>query len=419
VFRSRPSFSIPSTYRSACFLLLTVILFTGCLEETSAPASGPPPQSYVAVGNSLTAGFQSGGLRSDWQRQSYPALLARQMGVADFQLPIIDTPGIGSRKIAGLNTVPLFVDGTGSITTRLLGRPPTQLLTNARLERPYNNLGIPGATTRDFLHAYDSSSGQDKGNGFFNIVLRGGLFQNSTMLRQAVKLQPSVLTLWIGNNDILGGVTAGTIIEGVTVTPTAFYAGMMDAALDTLMRETHARIFMANIPSIVTIPYVTTVPTYVFNPATFQPAVDTSVRFLTEETGVKYVLLSALPDITAKKGIPLALGGTGVALGAGLTLTEAEASTAEALTEGYNAYLKAKAEANPNRLVLVDVNALLKRLTAGEIAGLTSTFILLDPAHSAFSLDGIHPNSKGQKQIANLYLGSINAAMGTSYPLVE
>jgi lysophospholipase L1-like esterase len=419
VFRSLSSSSTPSTYRATCFLLLTVFLITGCFDDASGPASGPPAQTYVAVGNSLTAGFQSGGLRSDWQRQSYPALLARQMGVADFQLPIIDTPGIGSRKIAGLNTVPLFVDGTGSITTRLLGRAPTQLLTNSRLQRPYNNLGIPGATTRDFLHAYDSGSAQDKGNGFFNIVLRGGLFQNSTMLRQAVKLYPSILTLWIGNNDILGGVTAGTVIEGVTVTPTAFYADMMDAALDTLMRETDARIFMANIPSIVTIPYVTTVPTYVFNPATFQPAVDTSVRFLTEETGVKYVLLSALPDITAKKGIPLALGGTGVALEAGLTLTEAEAATAEALTDGYNAYLRAKADANPGRLTLVDVNSLLKRLTAGEIAGLTSTFILLDSAHSAFSLDGIHPNSKGQKQIANLYLGTINAAMGTSYPLVE
>jgi len=36
--------------------------------------------SYVAVGNSLTSGFQSGGLREDWQRESYPALIAKQMG---------------------------------------------------------------------------------------------------------------------------------------------------------------------------------------------------------------------------------------------------------------------------------------------------------------------------------------------------
>jgi lysophospholipase L1-like esterase len=404
---------------SSSFLLLTAVLISGCFDDASGPETPTDGETYVAVGNSLTAGFQSGGLRSEWQRQSYPALLARQMGSPDFQMPLIDSPGLGNRRIAGQATVPLYLDASGAITTRLLGRPVAELLLNSRLERPYNNLGVPGATTRDFLRAHDSSSAQDKSNGFFNIVLRGGLFQNSTMLRQAIKLRPSIMTLWLGNNDILGGVIDGTVTEGATVTPVSAYTAMMDAALDTLLRETDARIFMANIPSIITIPYVTTVPTYVFNPATFQPAVDTSVRFLTEETGVKYVLLSALPDITAKIGIPERLGGTGEPLDADLTLTVAEAATADALTEGYNAYLRAKAEANPDRLALVDVNALLKRLTAGEIAGLTSAFILLDSAHSAFSLDGIHPNSKGQKQIANLYLETINQVMGRSYPLAE
>lgn len=413
------SISTTSSSSSSSFLLLTVILISGCFDDASGPETRPGAETYVAVGNSLTAGFQSGGLRSEWQRQSYPALLARRMGSPDFQLPLIDTPGIGSRRIAGQTTIPLFLDATGTIATRLLGRPVTELLSNSRLERPYNNLGVPGATTLDFLQAHDSGSAQDRSNGFFNIVLRGGLFQNSTMMRQAIKLRPSLMTLWLGNNDILGGIIDGTVIVGVTVTPVAAYTALMDAALDTLLRETTAHIFMANIPSIVSIPYVTTVPTYVFDPATFRPAVDTATRFITEEAGVRYVLLSALPDITAKKGIPEALGGTGQALEAELTLTEAEAATADALTEGYNAYLRAKAEANPDRITLVDVNALLMRLTAGEIAGLTSTFILLDSARSAFSLDGIHPNSKGQKQIANLFLGAINQAMNRSYPLVE
>ena len=398
---------------------LTAVLVSGCFDDASGPESQAGAETYVAVGNSLTAGFQSGGLKSEWQRQSYPALLAGQMEIRDFQMPLIDTPGIGTRRIAGQATVPLFLDASGAITTRLLGKPVAQLLSNSRLQRPYNNLGVPGATTLDFLRAHDSGSAQDKSNGFFNIVLRGGLFQNSTMLRQAIKLRPDLMTLWLGNNDILGGIIDGTVIEGMTVTPVAAYSALMDAALDTLLRETTARIFIANIPSIVSIPYVTTVPTFIFNPATFQPAVDTSTRFLTEEAGVRYVLLSALPEITAKNGIPGTLGGTGQALGAKLTLTESEAATADALTDGYNAYLRAKAEAHPDRLTLVDVNALLKRLTAGEIAGLTSTFVLLDSARSAFSLDGIHPNAKGQKQIANLFLQSINGTMARDYPLLE
>ena len=85
------------------------------------------------------------------------------------------------------------------------------------------------------------------------------------MLRQAVRLQPKVMTLWLGSNDILGGVTAGTVVEGATVTPVAAYTALMDLALDTLLRETKAHIFIANIPSIVTIPYVTTVPKVVID----------------------------------------------------------------------------------------------------------------------------------------------------------
>ncbi|MEO6094597.1 MAG: hypothetical protein ABIW76_02610 [Fibrobacteria bacterium] len=59
------------------------------------------------------------------------------------------------------------------------------------------------------------------------------------------------------------------------------------------------------------------------------------------------------------------------------------------------------------------------RLTAGEIAGLTSNFILLDSSHSALSLDGIHPNAKGQKQIANLFLQTINGTLVRDHPLLE
>src|SRR5690606_2733377 len=358
--------------------LATVILIAGCFDSGSEPGTGPAPQVYVAVGNSLTAGFQSGGLRSDWQEQSYPALLARQMGIPDFQLPLIDSPGVGTRSIAGQAAIPLFLDSIGTITTKLLGRPVSELLSNSRLERPYNNLGVPGATTRDFLYAYDSNTAQAPGNGLFNIVLRGGLFRNAGMMRQAIKLQPEIMTLWIGNNDILGGITNGTVIEGVSVTPLAAYADMMDRALDTLLRETSAHIFLANIPSIVTIPFVTTVPTYVFDPKTFQPAIDTATKFLTAEADVEYVLLPALSEIAERKGIPQTMGGTGTPLAGTMTLTRAEAAAADALTEGYNAYLSAKAASNPDRLTLVDINVLLSRLAAGEIAGLTSNFVLLD-----------------------------------------
>src|SRR5947207_2760656 len=45
-----------------------------------APATGEIFKSYVAIGNSITAGYQSGGINDSTQRQSYARLLALSMG---------------------------------------------------------------------------------------------------------------------------------------------------------------------------------------------------------------------------------------------------------------------------------------------------------------------------------------------------
>jgi lysophospholipase L1-like esterase len=371
---------------------------------------------YVAVGNSLTSGFQSAGLRGDWQEASYPALIADAMGSDDFQLPLIDTPGIGTRTVNGRPATPLMLEGN-AITVKPLTRPIGEMLLNYALPRPYNNLGVPGATTLDFLRAYNQATAQDPTNAYFNMILRAEMFQNATMLRQAIRLRPKVMTLWLGSNDILGGVTSGTVVEGSTVTPVAVYTALMDLALDTLLRETKADIFIANIPSIVTIPYVTTVPKVVID-ANFQPVLinGSPVPLLTQESNVKYVLFPALAAFQRGIGIPAALGGAGTPLPGDLTLTEAEAAIADRLTDGYNAYLKRKA--CNSRLTLVDINQLLLDVKNGNIPGLTSTHPLLDPAGTAFSLDGIHPNTRGYRFVANRFIEAINGALHKKFPKV-
>jgi lysophospholipase L1-like esterase len=391
------------------------LVLTACF-DSSSDSAGDAKTVYVAIGNSLTAGFQSGGLRADWQKASYPVLLAEQMGITDFQIPVIDSPGIGSAKGPnGETKSPLFLDpGTHSPKDSILAGDPKALLSNRALGRPYNNLAVPGATTLDISTAYNDSSSQSKTNGYFNIVMRGAVLNNTTMLRQAISLNPDILTMWVGSNDILGGITAGTIIVGTTVTPTAIYKVLMERLFDSLLTQTHARIFVANIPAITSIPFVTTIPRFVFSPTTF--AVDTTQPLLTEETDVKYVLLPALGEILKGTGFPVAAGGNGTKLAANLTLTVTEAEAAAKLVEEYNAYLKEKTDSKPDRLTLVDVNGLLNKLTAGGVPDLSGKFYLFDAAHTAFSYDGVHPNSKGYRQVANLYLDAINSTLNKSFP---
>ena len=51
--------------------------------------------NYVALGDSMTAGFASASMMDWYQDRSYPALLANQAGTALFEQPYISQPGIG------------------------------------------------------------------------------------------------------------------------------------------------------------------------------------------------------------------------------------------------------------------------------------------------------------------------------------
>src|SRR5881275_411809 len=72
---------------------------------------------YVALGDSLTAGFSSGSINQNFQATSYPALLARQFGITDFQQPLVSPPGLpGLLQLTPLAPTPVIAptEGTGS-----------------------------------------------------------------------------------------------------------------------------------------------------------------------------------------------------------------------------------------------------------------------------------------------------------------
>ncbi len=63
-----------------------------------AAAQAPNFTKYVAIGDSYGAGYTSGCVVGRDQQFSYPATLARQFGISDFQQPTVSDPGIGGSK---------------------------------------------------------------------------------------------------------------------------------------------------------------------------------------------------------------------------------------------------------------------------------------------------------------------------------
>ncbi|HQU33711.1 MAG: hypothetical protein B7Z68_00060 [Acidobacteria bacterium 21-70-11] len=392
---------------------------------------------YVALGDSLTAGVVSNGSVESNQKNSYPALIARQAGVATFQQPLVSAPGLPPLlQLVALNITPLGVSPDIEMAPGM-GAP-----LNATLPTPYNNLGVDGFSSTDVLtrtgniqnfaadlQAYAAGK-TGKAPAFADLVLRFPVFPGTstpaTALAQAIALQPTFVTAWIGADDVLGTVLTGVVLDGVTMTPAAVFQSNYTTILGALRQASpNAPIVVGNIPDVETIPFVTTIKPYIVNPAT-----GTHIPLLGENgplTEQDYVTLLASPLLAKGIGIPAAAGGTGqplpegsvdaTGLHSGVVLRAAEISAIKARTADLNGIISAVAAQVGAKVV--DFNAVLADLkTNGRIVGgikLTSDFL----TGGIFSYDGVHPQSLGYAIIANEWIKVINAGFGTKLPEVS
>lgn len=217
-------------------------------------------RSYVAIGNSLTAGFMNGALGVEGQNCSYPRLLAVQAGVGgEFQQPLVAAPGIfrpGSveGRIELVRFSPITIERA----------MPAGAPLNAGLGTPYGNLGVPGALAVEALDARSRATSRTD-NPFFDFVLRG----RGTWSEQVAEREATFVTVWLGNNDVLGYVVSGGEAQGLP-TPAAEFAAAYEALIARLL-ETTDRIVLLNIPPVTVIPYLAAVPTVVVDPGTLVP----------------------------------------------------------------------------------------------------------------------------------------------------
>src|SRR5207245_9915049 len=123
-----------------------------------------------------------------------------------------------------------------------------------------NNLAVPGATAGDGL-----ARRTDQG-GLHDIIRRG----LGTQVQQASALRPTAITLWIGNNDVLGAALRGRAVDGLTLTPTATFRTVYGQIVSAL-KGTGAFIVAANLPAVTAIPFVTTIKPYLTTPSTRVP----------------------------------------------------------------------------------------------------------------------------------------------------
>lgn len=409
--------------RTPFWLFAAALLILGaCSEDT--PVGDPnlgslDPTTYVAIGNSITAGYQSGALFQEGQTYSFPNLIAQALGSADFQQPLMPYPGTGELRV--LETLyPSAKIGTLGQTQNL----PTNIL----LARPYNNLGIPGAIVWD---AIDTSSAieraQQRSNPFYMFILRDQNAFGKSMIDQAARLNPTVLTFWLGNNDVLGyatsGGTRGTNLGGGGIPPRTLPTerAVFEIAIQTAFAKIKqmmptTKVLVADIPDPTATPFFTTVPRTLPKPGT--PSIQMNIYYKNKEgqTGTvgenDYVLL------TAQQKLQLLIGlSPSNPLESEYVLDNAEMSIALQAIADYNNILRTQAELHG--FVYVEMNAFLNQVrnTGFDIAGehYTPKFI----SGGMFSLDGIHLSARGNAAVANKFIEAMNAAYGANIRYVN
>ena len=453
-------------------LAFGVLYISGCGDDDDVIVNPPPAFStgtanfamYVAIGNSLTAGFQSNALSQRDQVWSFPSMLAKQVQAAGtFEQPLIKNPGIGGR-LRLLNLAPTIVSETSV-------DPVAASNLNIALPRPYNNLGIPGSILFDMADETDFGvKSVARGNPFFSLVLRNPAL-GTNVINQARTLQATFVTVWIGNNDVLGyatsGGTSGTnagIFGPPGTLPTEaiqVFSPFYKAMLDSLQADPRD-IVVANIPDVSTIPFFTTIgpklasdipwglfaqlgapglfyqshnlPNFPGLPFAVGVADSTSLKnlnILFTLIGQTYAGLIGQPTGKFYKdnGFPALPPGIDTTKPFGVhpqnpfpdafVLEPAEITITKAATDAFNSIIAA--EAGSRNIAVVDFNTFLKNLQAGSgisvpgIGVFTSSFI----TGGTFSYDGVHPSSRGYGIIANEWIRVINQKFGATIPPVD
>jgi len=415
--------------------------------------------SYVALGNSLTAGYSDNALTVDGQVNSYPAMLAKQFGLVDgngiFKIPLVDNlnavKGVTPAPIAGalFRTTPKLVlvvspdcKGVASLTPQFFDSATTNntgFLASIKSEGPFNNLGVPGI--KSFHLDNPEVANLSPTNQLFNPFYYrfASAPQSSTILGDALLSDPTFFSLWLGNNDVLwyainGGENA--VQPGMSqfdITPVDTFKNALQNAVVKLT-ATGAKGVIANIPDVTDIPFFITIPynglvlttqaeVDILNaayPGLTVPFVLGANGFIVSETAGTFrrIIPGELICLsTPRDSIKCAGWGSMVPIADEYWLDATELSLIKIATTTFNSHIATLA--GQHGLALVDFNAYFKSVKShGTIYnGVTYTPEFI--AGGAFSLDGIHLNKRGYALIANQFVKAINAKFGGTVPEVD
>ena len=387
----------------------TVVALAACSNDKEV--FGPTPaadifKSYVALGNSITAGYQSSGINDSTQRQSYAFLLAGQMGT-QYHYAALAKPGCPP-PIANTQTGARVGGATSTTCALRIGSSVTDIL---------NNVAVPAARVLDPTTPSTVAS-----NPLTTFILGG-----KTQVQRALDASPTFVSIWIGNNDVLEAGVSGILVPVTGISPgivssQPVFQTNYDAMIAQLLA---ARPDLKGV--LIGVVQVSGIPLLSSGGLIFSsPAAQAAIN---QVAGQPVTILANCNGSTSLINVPqLALlirsGGhpatiscqagvvPGTLVGDLFVLDPTEQATLSAAITAYNNYISAKA--NTIGFAYFDPNPLLAaRKASGEVPPFPNFASATQTFGTFFSLDGFHPSAAAHIVVANLLIGVINTKYGT------
>jgi lysophospholipase L1-like esterase len=407
--------------------LAGTVLLGACVgdgDEVLSPrvplAGGELFQRYVSLGNSITAGYQSDGINDSTQVRAYPVLLAERAG-AEFYAPLVMRPGCPRPFRSPLGATGRVTAASGDTTS-----------TCVRINNPpfVSNLAVPGERIGDLLTFPAGNVGK----------LHTLLVGPNTQLQAMTNARPSLVSVWIGNNDALQAGLSGNL---ALLTPTALFAARADSVLDAIQAAAPRDAIVIGVinPSIAPLlqrgayfhlAYIGEISAG--RPSPFGRPVNANCAPGTPG-GARQVSLAIASQATTGPG---AIAEVSCAADAPFVLNEEEATTLTASVNAFNTalqqgtvgrrpdggnwlYIDPMAILNPfvnDPARLRKCQGLATATTPAQFqAAVTNTCPSLTAGFgSLISFDGVHPSSAAHVIIANYVAAQLNTRYGLTLP---
>lgn len=440
-------------------ILSALVVLASCrkveFDEVERTTGDADFKKYIAVGNSLTQGYQDGGVYEESQKMSYPAIIANQMKLVqanmdDFDQPLVYNNGSGYMHLEYINNELTVVSPGDTEGTPTEADASWDTWGESLKSIPFNNLGISGISLMQCVAQNDEELTvnhaildgisfepffSQPGNPYSRFMEWGDsphpLLGNGTPIQYIDHIRNSnatFFTCWLGDNDVLGYATSGGVssefdaslfglgvISFNTLTDPVVFEQKYDSIL-TAFQSIGAQGVCATIPDVTVIPYFNTFTVagikedYGYADVWIEEAngSDVLVRPATNED---LILLTAVDDIEAGVG-----GTEDNPLTNGRVLDKWEVQACQSRTIQFNNSIKTVATAHGYGVV--DMYDFLEKVKPGimlEGIGISPEYI----GGGAFSLDGVHLNPRGYAIAANEFIKAINQHYGSNIPLVS